>query len=198
MNKIRQTILIRKVRNNNSEAFGEIYDEYIKKIYQFIFFKVPTREIAQDLSQEVFTALLDYLRKTDQEIKELQALIYKIARHKIADYYQKLAVQDRKVELIENILPLIDQSLKDKDNSLEIKIDQRISVELAMKHIKKIKNKDYQEIIILRFLEDLSFKQISKIMNKKINTLQVMLHRAMKELKENISQSSKKNNKNES
>lgn len=188
MNKVRQTILIKKVRAGNSEAFGEIYDEYIKKIYQFIFFKVPTREIAQDLSQEVFVDLLDYLRRTDREIKELQALVYKIARNKISDYYQKLAIQGRNVELVENIIPHIDQSLKDKDSGLEIKIDQKISVELAMKHIKKIKNKDYQEIIILRFLEDMSFKQISKIMNKEINTLQVMMHRAMKELKEHIGQ----------
>lgn len=192
MNKIKEKFLISRIRKGDSEAFGSVYDEYIKKVYRFIFFRVPKEEIAQDLSHEVFVKLLNYLKNNSNEIISLMGLIYKICRTEIAGYYSsKQAVNDQAFELSEEIDSRIDKSFR-KEDVLDKAVDKKIRSETIMQYIKKINNKEYQEIIILRFIEDMSFVQISEVMNKKINTSRSSLSRALKELKKIIEQKNDK------
>lgn len=180
--KIKEKILIDRIKKNDSEAFGEIYDEYVKKVYRFIFFKVPTEEVAEDLSHEVFINLLDYLKKTDRAVESLQALVYSISRNLIAHYYQTEGSKNKTGELLENVDYEADKSLL-KEEDVEILVDKKIDKDLLQKAIRKIKNDNYREIIILRFIEDLSFKEIAQILNKEPSVLRVLLHRALEELK---------------
>ncbi|MBU4360949.1 RNA polymerase sigma factor [Patescibacteria group bacterium] len=185
INKLKLAILVKKVRQGDDEAFGKIYDEYIKKIYNFIFFKTPSKEIAEDLTHEVFIGLLEYLKKTEHLINELQGLIYKIARNKIADYYKRIADKDRNLELKEEIATDFSAELQTTPGiELENVIDQKMDIKLVMKCIEKINNKSFEEVIILRFIDDLSLKEISKSINKSVSATSITLYRAINKLRE--------------
>lgn len=174
MNKIKEKFLINRTRKGDVEAFGEIYDEYIKKVYQFIFFRVPSKEIAQDLSHDVFVKLLDYIKNNDKEIHFLQALIYKIAKNSVADYYRH---RGDEVNIDEVIYKL------GEDIGLEQKIDIKIDVVKIGKQLNKLKNPEHREIIILKHLDELSHKEIAQVLDKSEKAVRAMLYRALKELK---------------
>ena len=189
MNKLKQKFLIDRIRKGDTEAFGEIYDEYMERVYRFIFFRVPNQEIAQDLAHDVFVKLLDYIKNKDNKIWALQAFIYKICRNDIAQYYSSGQVAyDQAFELSEEIDPRVDKTLR-REKKMDEEFDVSINLKLVKQHIESIEKKEYKEIIILRFIEDLNYKEISKIIGKSPGALKTLLHRALKELREIIKQS---------
>ncbi|HPI67384.1 MAG TPA: RNA polymerase sigma factor [bacterium] len=185
--KIREQLLIRRIQRNDGEAFGEIYDQYLKKIYRFVFFRVNTKETAEDIVQDVFTSLLNYLKNKETEIKSLQAFIYQIARNKIADHYQKTN-REALAEWPENESEIT-------ENKEEIDLDENMDNERALEKIteavKEIKNQVWQEIIIMHYIEDLSVSEIAEILEKKTGTVRVILHRALQDLKKQINKINK-------
>lgn len=183
MNKIKQQILIRKIRSGDEQAFGEIYDEYIKKIYHFIFYKTPTPEIAQDLTHDVFANLLAYIKNNPKPIENLKAFIYQIARNMIAKYYIKEKPRDIKIE--DKDVSEIDYKLSD-NKKMDQEIDLKISVEIIEQSIRQMNNSEHQQIITLKLVEGLSHREISKIINKKEGTVRVQFHRALRELRKII------------
>jgi len=72
----------------NEQKFLEFYDQNITKIYRYIYFRVGSQEIAQDLSSEAFLKTWQYL-KDGNFIGNLSAMIYQICRNLIADYFLK-------------------------------------------------------------------------------------------------------------
>ena len=68
------------------KIFNKVYDEYVDKIYRFIYFKVSSQEITQDLCSETFLRYWNRLNKQDN-IDNTQAFLYKIASNLIVDHY---------------------------------------------------------------------------------------------------------------
>ncbi|MBU1131828.1 hypothetical protein KKC32_01060, partial [Patescibacteria group bacterium] len=89
---LKEKYLIFKVRQNkDANAYGQLYDYYVDRIFRFILFKVATTEEAEDLTSEVFLKTWEYINNTGKKIKNLNALLYKIARNKVIDYYRTKA-----------------------------------------------------------------------------------------------------------
>src|SRR3989344_3083035 len=70
------------------KQFSDIYDKYIEKIYRFVFLKVNSQEIAEDLCSEVFTRGWESFKRQKCDIKNIQAFLYQIARNLIVDHYR--------------------------------------------------------------------------------------------------------------
>lgn len=170
--KLREQYLISKIRNGDKTAFAEIYDFYIDKIYRFIYFKISSREEAEDLSGETFFKILSYIN-SGKEIKNLQAFIYQTARNLIIDHWR----QNKKNIPLEEIK----YSLPDNKNHHLINDDLR-----TLKKILYELKDDYREIIILCHLDQLSIKEAAKVIEKPEGTVRVTLHRALKTLREKL------------
>jgi RNA polymerase sigma-70 factor, ECF subfamily len=185
-NKLKEKLLVALVKRNDPEAFAVIYNEYVKKIYRYVYFRVASREITQDLTQDTFTRLLVYLKNSERSIDNLQALIYQIARSVVAAHYTErekmflveLPQEKRGEEYTTEELPA--------DVDLEVDFDQQIIKEKMAGYINKIVNDDYREIVTLRFVEQMDFDEIAQIMEKDVATLRVVLHRALQQLKKKI------------
>jgi RNA polymerase sigma-70 factor (ECF subfamily) len=165
---------------NLEKKFAKIYDKYVEKIYRFIFLKVDSQESAQDLTGQVFAKVWDKFRKsngTSDDIKNPVAYLYQVARREIANYHR----QKSKFQTIstQNL------SLPDPHPSSE----QTFTLKEELFEIKNCLaqlNEDYQNVIIWRYLENLSIKEIAKMMEKSKGAVRVMLHRALKELREKM------------
>lgn len=170
--KLREQHLILKIRKGDKEAFSEIYDNYLDKIYRFVYFKVSSKETAEDISGETFLKTLDYII-SEKEIENLQAFIYRIANNLVIDHYR----QNKKDVPLENVEHFL---LDNKEQHL-LSDDLR-TVEKALYELKD----EYREIIILCYLDQLSAKEAAEVLEKPEGTVRVTLHRALKSLRENL------------
>ena len=163
---------------NLRKNFSKIYDQYIDKIYRFVFIKVNSRDIAEDLCSETFLRGWKTFKNKNNNIENPQAFLYKIARNLITDYYRK---KGRTQVVSVETLPIADP-----DSDLEKKALARSDLDTIKIALADLKENE-QNIIIWHYLDDMPVSEISKMINKSENTTRVQLHRALKALKHHLS-----------
>ncbi len=178
MNKIKEKILLAKIKAGDKDAFGDFYDLYVDKIYRFIYFKVSRVQEAEDLTSEVFLRVWQYLRD-GIAIDNVKAFLYRVSRNVVIDFYRKNYGKET-INLEDS--DVID-SLK-ADNLIE-KIDTKLQVEDINKKLDNLKE-DYKEVILLRFVEEYSIGEIAEIMARNKGAVRVLLHRALEKLKKMV------------
>mgnify|MGYP001568884411 CR=1 FL=1 len=163
-----------EIRNN----FSKIYDQYVTKIYRFIYLKVSSQEVAEDLSSEVFVRTWETYRSESTKIENIQAYLYQVARNIVADHYRTRKV---KIVSVEETIDIVDSagSLHEQA-ALNMEMD-RIQEALATMQ------GDHQDLIIWRYLDELSVPEIAQITGKTEENVRVGIHRAIQSLKEKIS-----------
>jgi len=169
---------------NPRKIFSKIYDQYIEKIYRFIFLKVSSQEVAQDLTSEVFLRGWEAFKKTQNpklkdknEIKNPQAFLYRIARNLVTDYYRE---KGRTQIVSAESIPIIDPR-----PGLAEKITLNSDIEQVKATLVSLKE-DYQNVIIWRYIDGLPIPEIAKILDKSEEATRVQLHRALKALKNEL------------
>ncbi len=174
-NPIANKILFLRVINKDHVAFGQFYDIYVDKIYRFVYFKVNSEDDAKDLTSEVFLKTWQYI-KADKAIKNLNAFIYMVARNCVIDFYRARSRKTENEEIISethfNIAE--DSLLLKKMNDSEV-----AAVLVALSALKE----EYREAIILHYLDELSVKEMSHILEKSPGAVRVLLYRALNALK---------------
>jgi RNA polymerase sigma-70 factor (ECF subfamily) len=178
-NTLATKILFLKVKNSDPEAYAQFYDLYVTRIYRFVFFKINSVTDAQDITSDVFLKLWQYIRE-GKEIKNLNAFVYIIARNLVIDFYRQKSRQDEPLSETHDNIP------DGEIDALKQQImDSEISETLA--GLENLKD-EYKEVIILKYLDELSNSEIATVLGKSNGSIRVLLHRAMKALRENISQ----------
>lgn len=166
-------------RPENEKNFLELYDQYVGKIYRYIYFRIGTEEQAQDLTSEVFLKSWQYLgdkKDLKDKVKNPRAFFYQIARNLIADFYRQ---QDRSPISLDEIA---DKFIVDKSEALPEQMEKQLEIESIKRSLMYL-TPDHQEVIIWRYLEDLETKEIADILEKSEGAVRVLLSRALGELK---------------
>jgi RNA polymerase sigma-70 factor (ECF subfamily) len=161
---------------NKFHIFEKVYGQLSKGIFRYIYFKVSDFELAQDITADTFIRYWKVLLQK-KEIENDKALIYKIANGIVIDYYR------RKKEKNNVSLENIDERLLGIFEGFEDTIDLKEKVQEVFIKMKEIK-KEYRDVLLLHYVEDLTIKEIAFIQNKTENAIRVFLHRALKLLKE--------------
>jgi RNA polymerase sigma-70 factor (ECF subfamily) len=171
-----ENIIIKQAKNGDSEAFGQLYDHYEEQIYRFIYLKTGQKEDAEDLTHQVFLQAFRKIKDYKDFGFPFSSWLYRIARNEVIDFYRSKKT-NIPLEDVDNVL----KSEEDKKNDLDFKIQ----LEEVKKAISKLKP-EYQDVIIMRFIEDLSIKEVSRILNKSEGAIKLIQHRAMAALKKNL------------
>jgi RNA polymerase sigma-70 factor (ECF subfamily) len=163
---------------NLRKEFSKIYDKYIDKIYRFIFLKVNSPEVAEDLTSETFLrGWLAYKTQNSKlKIQNPPAFLYQIARNLVIDYYR----EKDKAQLVS-----ADHRIVDPRIDLEEKANLNSELEEVRRALANLKD-EYQDVIIYRYLDELSVPEIAKIMGKSEGTIRVLLHRALAALRNEL------------
>jgi RNA polymerase sigma-70 factor (ECF subfamily) len=179
--KFKNKQTLSRLKSRDKEVFTEVYDANVADIHRFVYFKIGSREEANDLTSIIFLKTWDHIQKnTLEDAKTLRALLYKVARNAIIDYYRERGSQK----------PI---SLDDEQNPVDIatdinqsdKIDDDQDLKRIISKLPFLKE-EYREIIIMRFINDLSLEEISDISQKSRGNVRVLLHRALTALRELI------------
>ncbi len=165
--------------NRKQKKFTKIYDKHIDSIYRFIFIKVSSKIIAEDLTSEVFLKTWQVFQKGERKkIKNPRAYLYITARHLVIDFYRTKK---------QNQTFPIEDTKEIEDSGQQLEESEKICSDMAIvqKAINNLKQ-DYQNIVIWRYVDNLSIKEITQILNKSDGAVRVLLHRAMERLKEEL------------
>ncbi len=173
--------LLSGVKNRDKEAFIKAYDLYVDQIFRFVYFKVGNKEEADDLTSIVFLKTWNYIQDSSvEDFKTLKFLIYKIARTSIIDYYRKTSNLN-KVAFVNKEGEPID--IKDEKQNIARQAEINSDFGIIEQKLKELKD-EYREVIVLRFIDELNIKEIAVILDKPKNNVRVLVHRALKALRE--------------
>ena len=169
-----------RLKNHDKEAFIKVYDENAADINRFVYYKIGSQEEANDLTSVVFLKTWNHIQNNSLgDGKTLRALLYRIARNAIIDYYREKSVK-RALSLDDEKNPV---DLADENFDLSERMDQSTDLELIKSKLPFLKE-EYREVIIMKFVNDLSLEEIADIMGKRRGNVRVLLHRAISALKE--------------
>jgi len=169
-----EQLIVQKAQQGEREAFGVLYDRYLPKIYRFVLIKVSKRDDAEDITHQVFLNAWQNIRSYRHRGFPFSSWLYRIARNMVIDFYRTR----RSHADIESVP---EEFLVHNSGSLEF-MDTKIELELVAKSIRKLKD-DEQNILLLKFVDELSSKEIANIIEKSEGAVRVMQHRALKQLR---------------
>lgn len=169
-----EATIVARAREGEAQAFGVLYDHYQPQIYRFIFLKVSRREEAEDLTHQVFLSAWKNVRGYENLGHPFSSWLYQIARNQVIDHY-RVRKPEVDLEAIEA------QQLATHENH-EATLDGRLEIE-KVRHAMKELSQEYQDVIIMRFVEELSVRETAEALGKSEGSVKVMQHRAIKELK---------------
>ena len=162
---------------DKEEIFSQIYDQYIEKIYRFVFLKVNSQEIAEDITSETFLRGWKAFQNPRTKIENISAFLYQIARNLVNDFYRQK--QKFKIVTIENV------TIPDLENNPTEKAHLATDIEFVRKALTNLKD-DYQDVIIWHYLDELSIPEIAEILNKSENAVRTLLSRGLNSLKKEL------------
>ena len=154
------------------EQFIKLYDETADQLFRHCFYKISNRELAIDIVQEAFTRTWRYL-KTGKKIKNIKAFIFKVVNNLIIDEYRK-----KKTLSLETLL---DESGFDAPVNDHTNVIQQAEVDSILRYINKLDDA-HKEVIILRYINDFSPKEIALLLGKTENAVSVKINRGLKKV----------------
>ena len=164
--------LIIRAKQGDKSAFSEIYNLFYLRLFRYCQFNVGKRETAQDLCQDTFLKAWQHLPSfSTQKGGSFQAFLFKIARNLIIDWSRK-----------KKTVPLGDQEIE-SEQSMADSLESQETTKKVKSAILKLKEKERQ-IIILRYFEELTVREVAKIVGLREGALRVRTHRILKKLKE--------------
>lgn len=160
-----------------NKKFAKIYDKHIDKIYRFVFLKTGSKESAEDVTSQVFTKAWKKFKLQGAEIENMSAYLFQIARAEVANHYR----QGAKFKIVSTETVEIADSQIMPENSQDIQLIGQ-GIQNALKQL----DEEAQNILVWKYVENYSFKEIGKMLGKPEGTVRVAGHRALKELREKI------------
>lgn len=168
------------MNNKTNIAFAKAYNEYASMILKHIYFKVNDWNLAEDIMQETFLKMWDYIANKNKNVKDFKKFLYMVAKNMIIDHYRRKS----KIPLpIENISP-IKLCVEPKQ---EREADVLIQMDKFKECLSELKD-NYKVIVGYRYIDQLSIKEICQKTGKTPNHVSVILNRGMKMVKKKISE----------
>ena len=166
MGKHRVEALMDLIKQGHKDALGELYDLTYLDIYKYVYSITNSKEHAQDITHDVYIQIYKNIQSYNGKGHAMAWLIT-IARNQT---YMFLRKNNRSV-LVDYEIDHVDDKIEDMQNS--------ILIDMFMNEL----SEEEREIIVLHVVEDLTFIEISKIVNKNLSTVLSQYHRSVKKLK---------------
>jgi RNA polymerase sigma-70 factor (ECF subfamily) len=148
------------------------YEAHADALFRFCYFKVSNREKAKDLLQDIYVRAWSQIQK-NEPIGNMRALLYTIARNLIIDEYRK-----KKAISLDK---MVEDGLEFSVNNQE-SIHNYAEIQHALVLLKKLPP-DYNEVLQLRFVDDMSVQDIAVLLNTSENVISVRVYRALDSLR---------------
>ena len=161
--------LVHQAQSGDSEAFAQLYDAYVERVYRYIHFRISEDITTEDLVSQVFLKAWQNIHRYKTGSSPFIAWLYTIARNLVIDHYRSK----------KDTVPLEKAATlpSDRDGPDE-EAQTRFDLE-AMRDALQFLTRDQQQVLILKYLAELPNESIAKIMNKQEGTIRGLQMRAL-------------------
>jgi RNA polymerase sigma-70 factor (ECF subfamily) len=170
-------ILVKAIAGDK-EAFGFLYERYVGRIYTYIYYRTGNMHDAEDLTARVFYRAIEHIGRYRQRGVPFSAWLYRIAHNLVANWHRDR--QRRQEVSIDEVL-----NLQEKLDPPEVTMLNRMDVERMMKVIQSL-SPERQELIILKFVQELSNAEIGRIMRRSEGAIKSLYHRTLLSLRDDL------------
>lgn len=161
-------------------AFGVLYKRYVERMYNYIYYRTGSAKDAEDLTGKVFFKAMSHVKGYKHMGLPFSAWLYRIAHNLVANYHRDHA---RKQEISLDNVP--GQVLPQMDLQPEISAVRSQEVDDLLATIRDLAP-NRQELLILKFVDQLSNAEIGQIMRKSEGAIKSLYHRTLLELREKM------------
>ena len=157
------------------QFFSQIYDDYIDRIYRFVYLKVNSKSAAEDITAETFTRLWKQIY-LDKEVKNPSAFLFASAKNLLIDYYR---VKDKQPDALGESAHLIQDENQDIEKSALLASDLQ-EIQNALNQL----SDDYRQAVSLYYIDQLPVSDVAKSLGKSMGATRVTISRGMKQLRQ--------------
>jgi RNA polymerase sigma factor (sigma-70 family) len=163
------------------ETFARLYDENMVKVYRYIYYQVNNQQLAEDLTSNVFEKALVNFTRYNSEKASFSTWIFTIARNTVTDYYRAIP----KVQIVN-----IDEAVTapSREPGPEETVEKSEQKQMVRECIARLPQNE-QEIVRLKFMMEMTNRDIAKVMGLTASYVGVMLYRIIRKLRENFPES---------
>ncbi len=163
--------LVTQSRNGDREAFGRLYDRYIKRIYNFVYYKTLQKELAEDITSQTFFKALNSIHTVDPD-QSFVSWLYRIAQNTVIDHFRSAKPSAN----IEDIWDISD------DTDIVGDLHRAEDAKGLQQHLKKL-SKLERDIIIMRIWQEMPYKEIAEVIGKTETNCKVTYSRSIQKLR---------------
>lgn len=167
---------IKKIqKKSDRDAADQLISYYYREIYAYVYKQSPKKELAVDLTQEIFMSMLQSIHSFDEKKATFRTWLYKIATYQIIAYYRSKPY--RQYQIVESF----EDDLPDKYDFV-LKFDQQLEVEAIMVFVETL-NTTHQQIFRLKIFGEYPFIQIAQMLNMPESTVKTNYYATIKRIK---------------
>lgn len=166
--------LLRLAQRGDGEAFGRIYDRYVDQVYRYLYYRVGSHALAEDLTSETFLRALRRIDSFSWQGRDIGAWFITIARNLVTDHIKS---SRSRLEISSGHMLDVDQS----DEGIEQKVLDRLQGAALLAALRQLKA-EQQECLILRFLQGLSVAETAEIMDRSEGAIKQLQLRGVRTL----------------
>jgi RNA polymerase sigma-70 factor (ECF subfamily) len=160
-------------------AFGLLYERYVDKIYNYVYYRTGNHHDAEDLTAKVFYQALNHIPRFVQRGAPFSSWLYRIAHNLVANWHRD---RSRKKVVSLDRLALVGAEGDDGPFQQTAQGERRDAVLAAVRCLPA----DRQELLILKFVEQLPNAQIGQIMGRSEGAIKSLYHRTLVGLREDL------------
>jgi RNA polymerase sigma-70 factor (ECF subfamily) len=169
--------LVDRAKAGDTDAFAQLYDRYLDTIYRYVYYRVGSRQLAEDLTSETFLRALRSMGTFTWQGRDFGAWLVTIARNLVADHFKS-----SRFRLEVTIADMVaTEGATESAESPEGVVIRSLTNAALLAAVKRL-NPQQQECLVLRFLQGLSVAETAKVMGKNEGAVKTLQYRAVRTL----------------
>ena len=170
----RMAALLTLAQQGDGEAFGQIYDAYVGQVYRYLYYRVGSQPLAEDLTSETFLRALRRIDSFTWQGRDICAWFITIARNLVTDHYKS-----SRFRLEVSTADMLDAD--QADNGIEQEVLDNLDNQALLAAVRQLKP-EQQECVVLRFLQGLSVAETAAVMGRSDGAIKQLQLRAVRAL----------------
>jgi len=163
---------------HDKDAFGELYERYMPRIYNYIYYRTGNAHDAEDLTAKVFHRAIGHMKTYEEKGVPFQAWLYRIAHNLVANFHRD--------EGRRKIIPLDDyiaQSLRSEAPEKQLEDSEEQAA--LLRAIRRLPQ-ERQDLLVMKFVDNLSNAEIGAILGRTEGAIKSLYHRTLLSLRDEL------------
>ena len=168
-----ENLVLKRLRDFEEGALGEVYDTYSPGIYRYAWRLLGDEDMAEECVAETFSRLINTLERGNGPQQHLKAYLYRVAHNWITDYYRRGTRLELPLESDTHTDPHPDPLTRVSDGMEQAELRNAL----------RLLTPDQRQVILLRYLEDWQLAEIAQALDKPLGAVKALQHRGLNALR---------------